>query len=106
MERVIPYVKGRLLQSNIHKIAPGGSSLGLISHEGEEVGYVITGEIELFVGDKAYLLSAGDTFNFQSAIGHGYSNCGSTEARILYVMRRLHSKSLSEALSYCSSNLT
>ena len=38
MERVIPYAKGHLLQSNIHVIAPGGSSFGLISHEGEEVG--------------------------------------------------------------------
>ncbi len=85
MERVIPYSKGHLLQSNIHKIAPGGSSFGMISHEGEEVGYIIAGEIELFVGDKAYRLSAGDTFCFRSEIGHGYRNRGTTEARILFV---------------------
>lgn len=85
MERVIPYAKGHLLQSNIHRIAPGGSSFGLISHEGEEVGYLITGKIELYVGDKAYQLSAGDTFSFRSEIAHGYRNCGSTEARILFV---------------------
>ena len=85
MERVIPYAKGHLLQSNIHRVAPGGSSFGLISHEGEEVGYLIAGEIELFVGDKAYRLSAGDTFSFRSEIAHGYRNCGSTEARILFV---------------------
>jgi len=85
MERVIPYAKGHLLQSNIHVVAPGGSSFGLISHEGEEVGYLIAGEIELFVGDKAYQLSAGDTFCFRSEIGHGYRNRGTTEARILFV---------------------
>src|SRR6478736_4309215 len=85
MERVIPYAKGHLLQSNIHVIAPGGSSFGLISHEGEEVGYVITGEIELFLGDKAYQLSAGDTFCFRSEVGHGYRNRGKSEARILFV---------------------
>jgi transcriptional regulator with XRE-family HTH domain len=85
MERVIPYAKGHLLQSNIHVVAPGGSSFGLISHEGEEVGYLIAGEIELFVGDKAYQLSAGDTFCFRSEVGHGYSNRSTAEARILFV---------------------
>src|SRR5262245_6380766 len=85
MERVIPYAKGHLLQSNIHVVAPGGSSFGLISHEGEEVGYVIAGEIELFLGDKAYQLSAGDTFCFRSEIGHGYRNRGKSAARILFV---------------------
>lgn len=85
MERVIPYAKGHLLQSNIHIVAPGGSSFGLISHEGEEVGYLIAGEIELFVGDKAYQLSAGDTFCFRSEIGHGYRNRGASEARVLFV---------------------
>lgn len=85
MERVIPYARGHLLQSNIHAVAPGGSSFGLISHEGEEVGYIIAGEIELFVGGKSFKLSAGDTFCFRSELGHGYRNCGPNEARILFV---------------------
>ena len=85
LERVIPYAKGHLLQSNIHIVAPGGSSFGLISHEGEEVGYVIVGEIDLFVGDKVYSLSAGDTFCFRSELGHGYRNRGDREARVLFV---------------------
>ena len=46
---------------------------------------VITGEIELFLGDKAYQLSAGDTFCFRSEVGHGYRNRGKSEARILFV---------------------
>jgi transcriptional regulator with XRE-family HTH domain len=85
MERVIPYDKGHLLQSNIHIIKPGGSSFGMISHEGEEVGYVISGEIELFLGENSYRLSAGDTFCFRSETGHGYRNAGSEEARVLFV---------------------
>jgi transcriptional regulator with XRE-family HTH domain len=85
LERVIPYAKGHLLQSNIHIVEPGGSSFGLISHEGEEVGYVIAGEIDLFVGDKVYSLSAGDTFCFRSEVGHGYRNRSDREARVLFV---------------------
>lgn len=85
MERLIPYSKGHILQGNIHVIAPGGSSDGLISHEGEEVGYLIEGEIELMVGDKVYRLSDGDSFAFRSEIPHGYRNCGNAEARIVWV---------------------
>lgn len=85
MERVIPYAKGHLLQSNIHIIAPGGSSDGTISHEGEEVGYVIAGEIELVVAGRTYALSAGDSFCFASHLAHGYRNAGKREARVLWV---------------------
>lgn len=85
MERVIPYARGHLLQSNIHVVAPGGASFGMISHPGEEVGYLISGEIELFVGENVYRLTTGDTFCFRSDIGHGYRNVGATEARILFV---------------------
>lgn len=85
MERVIPYAKGHLLQSNIHVVAPGGSSDGTISHQGEEVGYVIAGEVELVVADKTYRLAAGDTFHFPSHLAHGYRNIGAKEARIFWV---------------------
>lgn len=85
MERVIPYARGHLLQSNIHVIAPGGSSDGTISHQGEEVGYVIAGEVELMVDGKAYALSAGDSFCFRSHLEHGYRNVGKSEARIFWV---------------------
>ena len=85
LERLIPYTKGHLLQSNIHIIAPGGSSDGAIAHEGEEVGYVIAGEIELTVDGKPHTLSAGDSFCFASHLPHGYVNIGKSEARIMWV---------------------
>ena len=85
MERLIPSAKGRLLQGNIHIVAPGGSSDGMISHDGDEVGYVITGEIELVVSGKAYKLGPGNSFNFRSDLPHGYRNIGSGEARIIWV---------------------
>lgn len=85
MERVIPYARGHLLQGNIHVIAAGGSSDGTISHQGEEVGYVIAGEVELVVDGKAYVLSAGDSFCFRSHLEHGYRNVGKSEARIFWV---------------------
>lgn len=85
LERLVPYAKGHLLQGNIHIIAPGGSSDGTISHSGEEVGYVIAGEIELTVGEHTYHLREGDSFCYDSELRHGYRNCGKVEARVLFV---------------------
>jgi transcriptional regulator with XRE-family HTH domain len=85
MERVIPYASGHLLQSNIHIMDPGGATEGQITHAGEEVGYVISGDVELTIGDKSYRLRAGDTFCFRSEVQHGYRNVGSGEARLFWV---------------------
>ena len=85
LERLVPYAKGHLIQGNIHIIAPGGSSDGTISHVGEEVGYVLAGEIELIVGDETYRLRAGDSFYYNSELRHGYRNRGKAEARVLFV---------------------
>jgi quercetin dioxygenase-like cupin family protein/DNA-binding Xre family transcriptional regulator len=85
MERLVPYAKGHLLQGNIHVIAPGGSTDGDISHSGEEVGYVISGHIELTIDGKVYDVAPGDSFCFRSELPHGYRNVGTTEARVLFV---------------------
>ncbi|CAN0582421.1 unnamed protein product, partial [Laminaria digitata] len=37
-ERRVPYAPEHPLQGNVHIIAPGGESEGLIDHAGEEVG--------------------------------------------------------------------
>ena len=85
MERLVPYAKGHLLQGNIHIIAPGGSSDGEITHGGEEVGYVISGEIELKVNGQVHVVSRGDSFCYRSELPHGYRNVGKVEARVLFV---------------------
>lgn len=85
LERLTPSRKGMLLQGNIHIIAPGTLSDGLIEHQGEEMGYVLNGTIELTIGEKTYSLSAGDSFHFPSHLPHGYHNTGDEETRVLWV---------------------
>ncbi len=85
MERLIPLTESSLLQGNIHVLAPGGGSDGMIAHSGEEVGYLISGEIELLVGGRVYHMSAGDSFFFRSDLPHGYRNVGDSEARIIFI---------------------
>lgn len=85
LERLAPYTEGCLLQANLHIVAPGGRSDGLIAHVGEEVGYLIAGALELEVGGERYLLAPGDSFYFPSDRPHGYRNPGTTEARVLWI---------------------
>lgn len=77
--------RGGLLQANIHIVEPGVASDGQIVHAGEEVGYVLEGELELTLGADRYLIQAGDSFTFSSQVPHGYRNVGPTVARILWV---------------------
>jgi len=85
LERVIPYSAGHLLQCNIHHIEKGGESAGPIRHVGEEVGYVIAGEVDLTVGERTFRLKTGDAFVFDSDIPHHYRNPGSERASIFWV---------------------
>lgn len=84
-ERIIPYVEGRLLDANVHVVPPGGGSSGTYSHQGEEVGFVIEGFIELTVDGRAQLLRPGSSFFFNSSLPHSYRNIGAAEARVLWV---------------------
>jgi len=85
LERLTRASKGGLLQGNIHIVAPGVASDGLIEHPGEEMGYVLEGCIDLTIGEKTYHLKAGDSFHFPSKSPHGYRNPGDVATRILWV---------------------
>lgn len=85
LERLVPHAEGVMLQANIHIVAPGGQSDGLISHVGEEMGYLIAGQLELEVDGRRFLLAPGDSFHFASDLPHGYRNPGAVEARVLWV---------------------
>ena len=85
LENLTRHHKGGLLQGNIHIIEPGVASDGQIEHQGEEMGYVLEGQIELQLGEERYSLAAGDSFYFPSNLPHGYRNSGETVARVLWV---------------------
>ena len=84
LERLIPNTSDHMLQCNIHIVEPGGASDGQIEHVGEEMGYILEGEIELFLDNETLTLSAGDAFHFKSHRKHGYRNAGDVRARILW----------------------
>lgn len=46
------------------------------THDGEEAGFVIEGELLLEVGDRTETLRAGDSYQFESRIPHRFRNVG------------------------------
>lgn len=85
LERLIPARPENLLQANIHIVPPGEGTDELISHSGQEFGFILEGDVELIVAGETYKLSQGDAFVFESAHPHGYRNNGRRIARIIWV---------------------
>jgi len=85
LERLVSGAHARLLQANIHHVAPRGSSDGNIEHVGEEMGFVLEGTLEINVAGTTYILEKGDSFFFDSSLSHGYRNPGRTATRVLWV---------------------
>ncbi|WP_245641575.1 cupin domain-containing protein [Paraburkholderia bannensis] len=85
LERVVVPAPGQLLQGDIHVIEPHTSSDEQISHLGEELGYVIEGELELTLDQERHLLQPGDSFYFPSNVPHSYRNPGKVVTRVFWV---------------------
>ena len=85
LEALAPHAPNRLLQANIHIIQPGGHTDGMYRHEGEDLGYVLEGELELFLEGNTYHLEAGDSFLFRSERSHSYRNPGKIETRVIWI---------------------
>jgi uncharacterized cupin superfamily protein len=73
------------LQALILNIPAGVKSDNDVEHIGEEIGYLIEGEINIFVDGKRYSLKQGDLLFFSSSLPHGYHNTSDKVARILWV---------------------
>jgi len=56
------------------------------THEGEEAGLVVSGELELHVDGKCFLLKQGDSFAFKSSTPHRYRNPGPNDAVVIWAI--------------------
>ncbi len=54
-------------------------------HTGLDVGFVMSGTLNLEVEDRFFVLGAGDSFCFDSQRDHRFENCGQVDSVIIYV---------------------
>ena len=84
-ERLVPFAAGNLLEGNIHIVEAHGRKHDPITHQGETLGYVLEGQLELTVESSTYSLSAGDSFFFKNHLTNSYRNKGKVAVRVLWV---------------------
>lgn len=63
----------------------GGRSSILDAHEGEEFGYVLSGNIVLVLGNRRVKVKKGDSFYFKANSEHYIENAGKLEAKVLWI---------------------
>ncbi len=67
-------------------IEPGcGSGAQPYAHSGEEIGFILSGTLELKIEDQSFTLNEGDCFAFASAKPHQFSNVGPRPASVFWV---------------------
>ncbi len=54
-------------------------------HAGEEFGYVISGRINVYFGDRVYHVKSGESFYYRTTRDHRISNPGSREAKFIWI---------------------
>lgn len=84
-EVLIPFGASSMLQGFLVRLEPGKGSDGNLQHEGEEIGYVISGEFLLTVSGVPYHLHEGDSFFFASSFPHTFTNPGATTTVLVWV---------------------
>jgi mannose-6-phosphate isomerase-like protein (cupin superfamily) len=66
-----------------HYPAGGDTGENLISHNGEEVGIVVRGRMEITIGDRVQLLETGDSFYIDTRIPHRFRNIDQEECEVV-----------------------
>jgi len=64
---------------------PSGYLYPPAAHEGEEFGYILEGNLRLWIEAREYDLEPGDSYHVASTSPHGYQALGDAPTRILWV---------------------
>tara|TARA_B110000879_G_C10861974_1_gene389566 strand:+ start:106 stop:654 length:549 start_codon:yes stop_codon:yes gene_type:complete len=54
-----------------------------IEHEGEECGIILSGALEVQVGNEKKILKAGDAYYFKSSVPHHFKNVGREQCELI-----------------------
>ena len=75
---------GRSLQFLSERYAPGtDTGRVMITHDGEEAGLIMKGQLEVTVGDQTRILKPGEAYFFDSRIPHRFRNVGQEDCEIV-----------------------
>lgn len=82
---LVPNAQKNALEPILVTLSENGSSVPDDPHDGEEFGYVLSGNIVLVIGNRELKLKKGDSFCFKSLETHYIKNPAKREARVIWV---------------------
>jgi DNA-binding transcriptional MerR regulator/quercetin dioxygenase-like cupin family protein len=79
-------VGAKLLEPHLYLVEPGGGSQGSYHHDGEEMVYVLDGEVEFWLNEvERHTVRAGDCLTFPSTLAHRWRNSGTGRLTMLWI---------------------
>lgn len=84
-EWIIPNAQKNQMEPIRVTLQPGGRTYLDDPHEGEEFGYVLSGQITIHLGQQSYKAKRGETFYFKSSSRHYIEAAGRAGASIIWV---------------------
>lgn len=84
IEWIIPNAQKNEMEPIRLTLNPGGSTYPDLPHEGEEFGYVISGNIQIHIGSKVHKAKKGESFYFTPS-GKHYIEAGKNGAILIWV---------------------
>ncbi len=76
----------KMLECMIFRVAPKSGSDGSYSHAGEEFIFMLQGELEIWLDEwERHVLRTGDSFWFESNLGHRWFNPSEEDAVLIWV---------------------
>jgi DNA-binding transcriptional MerR regulator/quercetin dioxygenase-like cupin family protein len=76
----------KVMEPHLFRIAPGATSGGAYSHDGEEFIYVLQGKVEVWLDEvEQYVLEPGDSLYFDSRQAHRWLSLSEKETLLIWV---------------------
>ncbi len=82
---LVPSAQKNRMEPILVEIGPGGETEEDDPHEGEEFGYVLSGGIQIVLGDRTLRARKDESFYYEPTAVHKLVNPAKTMARVLWV---------------------
>ena len=84
-EWIIPNAQKNMMEPIRLTLDPGGTTYPDNPHDGEEFGYILSGSISIYLGNKRYRARKGETFYFKANTTHYIQASAKTGATLLWI---------------------
>jgi len=97
-EYLTPGIPGGRLNAYLIYLEPGElKDISYPAHSGEEGIYVVSGLVEVAVGDRVFRLETGDSVHYPANSQHGFRNAGKERAEMIFMSTKRVGKNSSSS---------